>query len=66
MAELWKPQSIETYKTWVDALVTEASEKMNDWETTFIANITMRLDSGVNLTEPQAEILERLYTKLTS
>jgi hypothetical protein len=66
MAQIWKPQTIEIYKSWVDAVTSEASDKLNDWESQFIANITMRLDNGIQLTQPQAEILERLYTEYTS
>lgn len=66
MAEIWKPQPIEVYKEWVNMITFEASDKLNDWESQFVANVTMRLDNGVQLTQPQAEILERLYTQHTS
>ena len=66
MAEIWKPQSIEVYKSWTDALEYEALDKLNDWELSFISSITMRLDKGIDLTQSQAEILEKIYTKHTN
>ena len=66
MAELWKPQSIEVYKSWIEAIMNEAQEDLTDWETNFIESIENRLANGNNLTERQAEILERIYTEKTT
>jgi hypothetical protein len=65
MAEVWKPQSIEIYVSWVEAIESEASDKLNDWEQMFIGSIQTRLLNGVNLSQPQAEKLEQIYTKHT-
>lgn len=65
MAEIWKPQSIKVYAEWIAAIESEASDKLNDWETGFIASLTMRLDNGMTLSEAQAEKLESIYTKHT-
>lgn len=66
MAEMWKPKSLDVYKGWLDALETEASDKLTNWESSFVANIRMRVDSGYTLTEPQEEVLEKLYVRYTS
>ncbi len=65
MAEIWKPQTIDVYKSWADAINDEASDLLSQWESSFMANITMRLEQGVVLTQPQAEKLEQLYAHYT-
>jgi hypothetical protein len=40
------------------------TERLNDWERGFIISIRERLDAGQSLSERQAEVLERIYTKL--
>ncbi len=66
MAEIWKPQPIEIYQSWVDAIVSEASDDLNDWENKFIDNIQIRLNFGNQLTEEQAKKLESIYSEKTS
>ena len=65
MSLIWKPQLIEVYQEWIDAIVNEASDELNDWENTFIDVMQDRLDSGWNLTENQANKLEQIYAKYT-
>ncbi len=65
MAELWKPQSIEVYKSWCETIAEEASDNLTNWENEFVTSILERLHSGRNLTEPQATKLEQLYSKHT-
>lgn len=65
MAEMWKPQSIDVYRDWLTALAEEASDNLSDWETTFLDSIGLRLLDGKDLTQRQAEILERIYTEKT-
>jgi thiaminase len=65
MADIWKPQSIEVYQSWIDAISEESSEKLTSWETDFIDSIQARLISGRTLTERQAEVLERIYAEKT-
>lgn len=65
MAEVWHPQPIEIYQSWVDAIIEEASDELNDWETKFMDNIQIRLNFGNQLTEEQARKLEEIYTTVT-
>lgn len=65
MGTVWKPQPIEVYKDWIDSIETEASDRLNDWESTFVSNIRERLLYGP-LTEAQADKLESIYVKYTS
>lgn len=66
MAELWKPQTIEILKSWVDAIIHEASEDLTHWETNFVNDMQVRLDQGSPLTRYQQEKLEEIYTEYTS
>lgn len=65
MSEIWKPQPIEVYQSWVDAILNEASDDLNDWETKFMDNIQIRLNFGNQLTEEQVRKLEEIYTTTT-
>lgn len=65
MAEIWKPQTVEVYKSWVDALKNEASDELTNWEIDFIDSIENQLTFR-NLSEKQAEILERIYANKTA
>lgn len=65
MAEIWKPQDITVYCNWRDVIMTEASDDLTNWESNFIESIGLRLDRKINLSERQAEILERIYTEYT-
>jgi hypothetical protein len=66
MAELWRQQPIEVYQGWLEAIESEASDKLNDWETQFIGSMQTKLLKGHNLTEFQAKKLEEVYVKYTS
>jgi hypothetical protein len=66
MSKIWTPQPIEVYRSWVDAITSEASDKLNDWETNFVNDMDDRLSMMRNLTEGQAEKLESIYAKYTS
>lgn len=66
MSKMWKPQPIEVYKDWLLDILVEASDNLNDWESSFIANLQMRVDCGLNLSQSQAEKLEQIYVKYTS
>ena len=54
------PLSIEVYQSWIEAL---NDDKLTKWEFDFVADIQVRLESNRNLTERQAEILERIYVE---
>ena len=66
MSEMWKPQSISVLRQWLRDIETEASDKLNDWENSFISQITLRLDQGYQLTKAQEDKLEQIYVKHTS
>lgn len=65
MGKIWEPQSIEIYLSWINAIEFEASEKLTSWEIDFTQSLSSRLNAGSNLTERQAEILERIYSEKT-
>lgn len=65
MAKIWEPQPIEVYKDWVESILSEASDELSDWESSFVENIGKRLDYGNNLTQLQAEKLESIYANKT-
>jgi len=62
---IWKPQPREVYQEWIDTIITEASDDLNDWESKFIESIQRHLYYG-DLTEAQAEKLESIYVEKTS
>lgn len=64
MSEIWTPQSIQVYQSWVDAL-NENIDELTKWEEDFVDSIAERLQRKVNLTERQAEVLERIYSEKT-
>ena len=65
MAEMWKPQSTETYQQWVDDIIEEASDELTVWESTFVGDMQIRLASRWILTERQAQTLEDIYVRYT-
>ena len=65
MAEMWHPQTIEVYRSWVDAVIDEATDRLSDWELNFINDIDDRLSGLRQLTQKQAEVLENIYAKYT-
>ena len=65
MAEIWKPQPKEVLLIWIEAIVTEASDELNDWESGFIDGIKYQLDYKDHLSEVQEGHLERIYTEKT-
>lgn len=65
MSEIWKPLSIETYQSWHKAIVDEASDELNDWETKFIESMGLKLMYNNQLSERQAVMLEKIYSEKT-
>jgi hypothetical protein len=57
-------QEREKWKYWLDTIETEASDKLTQWESNFIASITIWLTHS-NLTAKQSDTLERIYVKYT-
>lgn len=66
MAKIWEPQGNEVYRSWVNAIINEAQDKLSEWETNFVNSIENQLDMGRTLSQRQAEILERIYADKTS
>lgn len=65
MPEIWNPQPIEVLKDWVDTIIQEASDELNDWESKFVDDMLIRIYSGKQLTENQQNKLEQIYTEKT-
>lgn len=66
MPKIWEPQDISVYKKWVEDIEYEASDDLTDWENNFIESISTRLSANRNLTQGQAETLEKIYVAKTS
>lgn len=65
MSEIWKPQEKIVYDNWIAIIIAEAQDQLNDWEIKFIESIGLRLLSGKDLTQGQAEKLESIYAEKT-
>lgn len=61
----WKPLTQETYQSWIDAIIAEASDELSDWESEFVESVNTYLARKGILTEKQAKILERIYAEKT-
>lgn len=66
MAQVWRPQNPDVLKEWVDSILIEASDILNDWETRFVTDMQARLERGSILTQSQEEKLEQIYADKTS
>lgn len=66
MAEMWKPKDPNLLRSWLDAILMEASDKLNDWETKFISDMEDIMDVGRRLSQSQEEKLEQIYAAKTS
>jgi hypothetical protein len=65
MSLQWQPKPIEVYIEWCRMLYEEASDDLNSWEIGFVESVYGRLVNGNNLTELQAEKLEKIYSEKT-
>jgi hypothetical protein len=65
MAKVWEPRDPTVLRDWVEAVLKEASDDLNDWETKFISNMEDLLDRGLRLTQNQEEKLEAIYAAKT-
>jgi hypothetical protein len=63
---MWQPQSFEVLQSWVDAILEEASDNLNDWETKFIEDMRVRVQNRWALSQTQEEKLESIYAEKTS
>ena len=66
MAKMWQPQHYEVLRGWIDAILEEASDDLNDWETKFIEDMNVRVNNKWPLTETQEKKLESIYADKTS
>lgn len=66
MSEKWNPLNPEVLKSWIDAILNEASDDLSDWESKFIVDVEMRLARGSQLTQSQEQKLEEIYADKTS
>lgn len=66
MAKIWKPQPFEVLQQWIDDILVEASDELNDWETQFIEDMAIRVANKWALTETQEKKLETIYAEKTS
>jgi hypothetical protein len=65
MAKVWVPQPREVIQSWIDAIVEEAQDELNSWESNFIESISIHFNRGGILTQRQEEILEKIYAEKT-
>ena len=65
MSLIWRPYDKETYRTWLDAIIDEASDELTDWESKFINNMQVQLSFNSNFSRNQSEMIERIYAKYT-
>lgn len=66
MAKIWQPQPFEVLQQWIDDILEEASDELNDWETKFIDDMRIRVINKWPLTQTQEEKLESIYADKTS
>lgn len=66
MAKIWQPQPFEVLQAWVDAIIEEASDELNDWESRFIDDMGIRIANRWALSQAQEEKLESIYAAKTS
>lgn len=65
MSKVWEPQSFETLKYWIDTILTEASDDLNDWEGHFITEMLIKVNNRWPFTPAQEAKLESIYVDKT-
>lgn len=65
MAKIWEPQSFDTLKYYVDTILEEASDLLNNWETSFIEDMSIKIANKWPLTKAQEDRLESIYAEKT-
>jgi hypothetical protein len=57
---------LKDHKYWLETITTEALDKLNDHESTFIEDMERKLNSNFNtLTNNQREYLFKIYERVT-
>lgn len=65
MARMWKSAGRDALKHYIDTILEEASDELNDWETKFIDDMQIRITNGWPTTQAQEEKLEQIYAAKT-
>lgn len=58
--------TVENHNQWLNDILLEASDKLNDWEIGFLDNIELQLNLKIPLSLAQEQKLEQIYAKHTS
>lgn len=66
VAPIWKSKEQHIYQGWIDAILTEASDELTEWETNFVSSLQDQLLKKGRLSEAQEKILDRIYTEKTA
>lgn len=64
--KIWQPQPLEVLQHWVDTILEEASDSLNDWESRFVDDMGVRIANKWQLSQSQEEKLEAIYAAKTS
>jgi hypothetical protein len=65
MSSIWNPQPWEVLDSWVKAILEEASDDLNDWESHFVEEISIKIANRWPLTIAQERKLEDIYAEKT-
>lgn len=65
MTELWKPQPINVYQSWIKC-IHDQQPLLTDWEKRFILSCEQRMMYGHDLSRDMAEKLEEIYANKTN
>jgi len=63
MSKLWHPQDRDVINHWLNTILDEASDDLNEWETKFISDMQIKLVNGWTWTQAQEEKLEQIYAE---
>ncbi len=66
MPPIWQPRNNDTLKHWVETILSEAEDRLTDWERKFIADMESRVTNKRPLTQGQEEKLEQIYAEYTA
>lgn len=65
MPTIWEPRPWEVLESWVEAILAEASDELNDWESHFIEEMAIKITNRWHLTPAQERKLESIYADKT-
>ena len=65
MSSIWNPQPWEVLDSWVKAILEEASDDLNDWESNFVEEMAIKIANRWSLTIAQERKLEDIYAEKT-